>query len=215
MSDISYENSNVISNVGYHSTFDSGRTAAVMRVDYLLHYKRDIYRNARRQILSFAQLPKGWHYGGGNPAGADTVKLALKVSLLFVEHGAGEIEAFPDVEGGILVSGYRGEDLVDVFCGTNGRLDLLHERNGESLYEKENVDLDEAGAFIECLEWKLSDFFIRSISDESSEDSRALLSRIHRETGEFPSLTCGVPSNALEQNASIYTDSTPTYQGTL
>ena len=75
--------------------------------------------DATRVVLSFRLLPDGWHYGRGSAPKPETEIWALKLIALFSEHGAEAIEAFPDVDGGILVSAYHGGATVDALMLAN------------------------------------------------------------------------------------------------
>ena len=206
MSDVIYENLNLISNAGDNPAFKSGRTATVIWFNDL---GRD--HKIRKRILSFTQLPEGWHYGEGRSADECAIELALKVSSLFAHYGADEIEAFPDIEGGVLISGYRDRHVVEVFCDANDRLNLLHEMNDNILCEMENVSLEEVREFIQCLNWnrrKSSDFSILITIAEKNKNLRVLPLKTHRETGESLWSIPDAQRNTPEQNVCIYADTT-------
>ena len=82
-------------------------------------------------IRSFANLPAGWHYGTGTGAVHAAVDAALNVNSLLVDYGARNIEVFPDVDGGILVSGYRDRHTLEILCCPDGRMDLVYEVGDE------------------------------------------------------------------------------------
>ena len=75
--------------------------------------------DAARVVLSFRLLPDGWHYGRGSAPKPETEVWALELIALFSEQGADAIEAFPDVDGGILVSAYHGGATVDALMLAN------------------------------------------------------------------------------------------------
>lgn len=65
------------------------------------------------KLLSFQQLPDGWHYGRGVAPSLNTVMAALSAIDLLRQQGADTIEVFPDVDGEILVSAYSGDICID------------------------------------------------------------------------------------------------------
>ena len=160
----------------------------------------------RDRIRSFRDLPPGWHYGEGRGATETAVDTALAVHHHFLENGVRKIEVFPDVDGGILVSGYPGQHTVDVLCTPEGHTNLLHEVDDEEVAERDNLPMDELVAYLGGLLWRTEksfDSFIQSILVKQSGGLRALHSKIHQREGCL-SLTPSVPENVAERNASIY-----------
>lgn len=171
-------------------------------------------RKIRGRIHSFRDLAHGWHYGEGRGATEIAVEVALTIQRHFLEHGIREIEVFPDLDGGILVSGYHEQHTVDVFCTPDGHTDLLHEVDDKAVYERNTVPMDEIVAYLGGLLWetkKLSDSFILKTLATKSSDLRVQHSKTHL-LAAYPSLTPSVLRNAAERNVSIYDDSTPRQQ---
>lgn len=164
------------------------------------------------KIRSFAQLPNGWHYGEGCAATDQAVDSALDVNAQFLMHVPDAIEAFPAVDGGVMVCGYWGGHALEIVCGPNGRLDMVHERNDELAAERSDVSLEEVTAYMGEMGWQpqtnLSDYSIHSTSASIRGDSRVLLSS-HRPEGEFLSSTRGVLSRAAGASAVTLRNFTP------
>ncbi len=114
------------------------------------------------QIRSFAKLAPGWHYGDGCPATADAVAAALVIDTLLLESNVHEIEAFPGVDGGILISGYHGDHTLEIRCEPSGRMQFLHEVDDEVVSEQPTVSLAEVSAYLEALEWTPKNSFAYS-----------------------------------------------------
>ena len=132
----------------------------------------------KAQIRSFARLPNGWHYGEGRGATEKAIATALDVNSLLLEYNAHDIEAFPGVDGGILLSGYRDDDTLEVRCDPSGRMDMLHEVNDEIINEQCGVSLEEIGAYLEGLEWTPKNSFvycIQGISVDKKDGSQVRL----------------------------------------
>lgn len=160
----------------------------------------------RDRIRSFRDLSPGWHYGEGRGATEAAVDTALTVHHHFLENGIRKIEVFPDVDGGILVSGYPGQHTVEVFCTPEGHTNLLHEVDDKEVTERDNLPMDELVAYLGGLLWRTEksfDSFIQSILVKQSEGLRALPLKILQRAGCL-SLTPSVPENVAERSASIY-----------
>ena len=135
------------------------------------------------EILSFLRLPKGWHYGKGVPASADAVLGALQFFPLMKGLAFGRFEAFPEIGGGILLSSFHGDNIVEILFRADGRFDVTVERASsfEELESAESIDKVTALGTI----WKIgnstpSRLFNSSIPGtiaEKSVDSRVLAFR--------------------------------------
>jgi len=95
------------------------------------------------RILSLADLPDGWHYGVGRGATRSAVMNALAVSAKLRRHGATDIEVFPEIEGGILMAGYCGDECIEVLCCVNGNFDVVYEVSDEVVSEYLGLNWDE------------------------------------------------------------------------
>ena len=171
-------------------------------------------RTIRDRIHSFRDLAHGWHYGEGRGATEIAVEAALTIQHHFLEHGISEIEVFPDLDGGILVSGYHEQHTVDVFCTPDGHTDLLHEVDDKAVYERNDVPMDKIVAYLGGLLWgtkKSFDSFITKNLAIKSSDLRVLHSRT-RPPEAYQLLTPSVPGHAVELNASIYEGFIPRQQ---
>src|SRR5580704_1477234 len=66
------------------------------------------------KIRSFRNLPQGWNYGRGGPAAEQTVQIAQDYLWMFMTLGFVETDAFPGVDGEIMVTAYLGRHCVEV-----------------------------------------------------------------------------------------------------
>ena len=107
----------------------------------------------RDTICSFANLPDGWHYGTGTGAVHAAVDAALNVNSLLVDCGARNIEVFPDIDGGILVSGYRDRHTLEILCRPDGGMDLVYEVDDDLVNERSSISIDEIEEFLGGSEW--------------------------------------------------------------
>ena len=124
------------------------------------------------KICSFAQLPDGWNYGEGCRATEDAVTAAIELNSLLVRY-ADEIEVFPGVDGGILLCGYNGEQVLEIRCNPSGRMDVWLEVADESVFEQGDVALDTVSEFLGDLKWRTKNSFgysIQCITVEKEDD---------------------------------------------
>ena len=155
------------------------------------------------KIRSFAQLPDGWHYGEGCAATGEAMGVAVEVDALFLMYGADAVEVFPDVDGGILVSGYRESESLEVLCGPSGRLTIVHEVEDEVVADRGDVSIDDAAAYIGEIGWtpeNLSEYSIPSTTARAKADSRVSLSS-HQPAEESRFLTPTVPARWVPTRA--------------
>ena len=168
------------------------------------------------EILSFLRLPKGWHYGKGVPASADAVLGALQFFPLMKGLAFGRFEAFPEIGGGILLSSFHGDNIVEILFRADGRFDVTVERASsfEELELAESIDKVTALGTI----WKIgnstpSRLFNSSIPGtiaEKSVNSRVLPLEIL--TTVFRSWSLVVPQKQVEIFANTFQNSTQTSQ---
>lgn len=183
-----------------------------------LNYNTEENPKIRDQIRSFRDLAHGWHYGEGRGATELAIETALTIHSHFIEHGITEIEVFPDVNGGILVSGYHEKHTLEVFCNQGGHADILHEINDKVLHERNDVPMDEIVEYLGGLPWrskKLFDSFILGTTVGTSGDLQVLPSKIHQMV-VCRSLTPNVQKKAAKPNVNTYgVFITPILQGIL
>lgn len=178
------------------------------------NYSPEEHTKIRDQIRSFSDLADGWHYGEGRGATELAMEAALTIHSHFIEHGIIEIEVFPDLDGGILISGYHENQTLEVFCNQGGHTDILHEIRDKVLHERNDVPMDEIVEYLGGLPWrskKLFDSFILGTIVGKSDDLKVLLSRIHQ-MEVSRSLTPNVQEKAAEPNANIFEDFIPRQQ---
>ena len=160
-----------------------------------------------QQILSFKFLPNGWHYGEGRGAEQTTVDAALRAYRAFQQRGITRIEVFPDVDGGILLSGYYEDETIEILCGPKGSVHVLYERDDEIVYDEDCISVDEATAYLRELPWNLirisSDYFTLDISVGKKTDSRVWLSMLPQQTEAFRQWMLDAPKNSATLNADI------------
>jgi hypothetical protein len=164
------------------------------------------------EIISFLRLPGGWHYGKGIPANVDAVFSALQFFRMMKDLAFGRFEAFPEASGGILLSSFHGDNIVEILFRADGRFDVTVERDDSftEVESSENVDKATALGFI----WKiansnpsrLSGSSIQGTIVERSVDSKVL--PLETMTTVFRSWSLSVPQRRVVVFANTSLNST-------
>jgi hypothetical protein len=95
------------------------------------------------KIADFKNLQVGWHYGGGRPPNPTIVNKAKRI----IEHSAMlavESDAFPGVEGELMVAVYSNEKYLEFTVEVDGLITFVMEVEGEETEYKEGLSLYEA-----------------------------------------------------------------------
>ncbi len=95
-----------------------------------------------KKILSFMELPSGWHYGEGGPISLKSIGQALQIYYRGKRYGF-KIDAFPGIDGEIQVCCYHGNDTLEFTIETDGRITYVLEA-GENETFHENLTLMQA-----------------------------------------------------------------------
>lgn len=163
------------------------------------------------EIISFGSLPSGWHYGSGTSFRIQTIVNALINRSFLRDLGLNRFEAFPRVDGSIVVAAYQDDYTINVTCYENSRIDILVEHGDHELVDVEGVPREALPKYIKGLGWKekeRSGYSIRSISLGKSSVSTAKQQEYL--TTAYRSSTKHVQSAQMERNAIISRYSTPT-----
>ena len=163
------------------------------------------------QIKEFAALPNGWHFGEGIGATEVAVDLALVVNTLLTDYRARNIEAFPCVDGGVLVHGYQGHDVLEIQCDPDNKVHLVHECNGDLVKEKEDISIDDIECYLGELAWlPISSSVISTQSTTAMNWADIPVPPFNRLRRVWDSLCSvhSVESNVAAPNATIFIIST-------
>ena len=175
-------------------------------------------KNSESEIRSFGDLPAGWHFGEGVGATKTTVDAALEVCALMNDTEIEDIEVFPAIDGGILISGYFEREALDVSCRPDGTMEIDYEVDDALKYEKQGLNLNDVKAYLEKWNWskkKSYEYYIPSILASEDKGSQARLFSLLVMIGEFQSLVQFVPLKSVETSAVISPDSIAASQNIL
>lgn len=121
----------------------------------------------RSKMLSFAELPAGWHYGDGRPVSQETLDAALAILQQATNLGFSATDAFPGIEGEVRVTIYDQAYYYEFTVELNSSVTIVFEHNGEEILALEGLSLEEtlrkleeAGTGI----WDCSELFTPAIS---------------------------------------------------
>ena len=130
------------------------RTTKLPVFDFNVRSPLDPSRSAAATIDSFRDLPDGWQYGEGLGATKAAHDTALRVDALLLHTAARVIEAFPYLDGGVLVCGRYANDDIEVSCEPDGlTLSLCHAIDDEPFREEDYCDLAFISDYIMRLPW--------------------------------------------------------------
>ncbi len=96
------------------------------------------------KILSFGELPVGWHYGGGVPPAKETIAAALKLNEEAEASGFDKTNAFPGIEGEIQVTAYFGALCLEFTIERDGGITFVKEKDDQEIAYEPTLTLDEA-----------------------------------------------------------------------
>ena len=160
-----------------------------------------------RRILSFLELRDGWHYGEGRGATRLAVDLAIRIRDLLAPFNLDGIEVFPDVSGGILVSGYYYNGVFEIFCDADGELEVEHRIEQDTIFESTDMQFEDLTEYLRRELWesmRLSDFFIPNITAIRSDDLKVWYSSAHLPLEHYQSSTPSVQERLAEPSANTF-----------
>ncbi len=72
------------------------------------------YLTTEKKLNEFLSLPVGWHYGQGGPISHRLVDLAKQIVYRAFLLGFSSTDAFPGVDGGILITVYERDHTLEI-----------------------------------------------------------------------------------------------------
>lgn len=172
------------------------RTLGREEVPYIAFLEPDSLSKTDHTIKEFMFLPVGWHYGDGGPISGSVCVTAFELNRYAVEMGLSVTEAFPGINGEIMVSIYPKGHVLDFTIYPNGLIRFRHEINDEEVESEDNLTwigaLQKLNKFGNGT-WNSSDSPTPSISVGNQENSKTLSSQIAKRTKQSPLSTRTVP----------------------
>ena len=94
-----------------------------------------------RKINEFGSLPKGWNFGSGIPSRKDTAKLAKKVLEFGVAEGFVRHDAFPGINGQIILTMYVRNHCLEFDIADDGKISIVWEEGDKDNGDWESLSL--------------------------------------------------------------------------
>jgi hypothetical protein len=164
-------------------------------VRYIAIPERGIKSKTARTILEFRQLPVGWHYGDGGPISDWVCVLAWELNRYALSLGLSKTEAFPGVNGEVMVSVYPNGHVLDFTIYPEGTIRYRHEIDDEDVESEDNLSLADAKQKLipfGTTSWNLSDLPTPSISVRNKASTKTSRSQTVNSEEESPLLTMTV-----------------------
>ncbi len=161
-------------------------------------------RSAAATIDSFRDLPDGWQFGEGRGATKSAHETARQIDTLLLHTAARVIEAFPYLDGGVLVCGRYANEDIEVSCEPDGHtLHLCHAIDDEPHCEEDNCDLAYISDYIKRLPWaqRLFGYSTPDITVAIKADTSRPRFRLPAQMGVPLASTLSVPDEKTEPSA--------------
>jgi hypothetical protein len=147
------------------------------------------------KIRSLRAFEDGWHYGSGAAPSEETVAECIRIHSTMIAIGLRETDAFPGIDGEILLTAYYGLHYIEVLVEIDGLVTITREINDAVISRK--ADLNEASCREELVRvagdiWKPFASYIFDTSIIRGGALQAWHSRTHQKV---------VRSRSLNRNA--------------
>lgn len=93
------------------------------------------------KLVSFSELPHGWHYGSGEPISANVIEASKQVILDLAMKGFTHTDVFPGEYGDVLVTAYHDAHYLGIVVGADGLYAFNHEIDDQAVLYLEGLDL--------------------------------------------------------------------------
>jgi hypothetical protein len=163
------------------------------------------------RLNALLDLPDGWHYGSGKKVRRELVELTKAILPRLRAMGAKSFEAFPVLDGGVMLSAYRDAVDVDIIIHEADKVSLVVEAGDVELFEASELHIDVAIGIIGDNKW-LSDGSSGSPTQYIIATSLTDLS-LQRLAGQATTMVYPSSLNAAWKKAT--THFVPTYGNTI
>ncbi len=96
-----------------------------------------------KKIHSFRELSEGWSYGEGIKLNENIIKKAVKLAEAAHRSGLSETDAFPGLNGEIMMTVYHKSDYWEFTIEPDERVTFVYERDDALLAYEEGLDFFE------------------------------------------------------------------------
>jgi hypothetical protein len=98
----------------------------------------------REKIHSFAQYKDKWSFGEGVSFSDNVIELAIKFYEKVMDSAYYRNDAFPSLEGEIIIKIYQNDDIGEFCIKPNGLIDFAHEYQDEDRAHIQDMDINVA-----------------------------------------------------------------------
>jgi hypothetical protein len=126
-----------------------------------------------KKLESFRSLHAGWHYGEGIAFDENIVNNALNLHNIAVKLGFFETDAFPYIDGSIMITIYHKADYFEFTLMHNNEIMYRRETDDEEVGEEAQITFAQAKSVLEELRqdtWRSSDSYISDITIVGNRD---------------------------------------------
>jgi hypothetical protein len=181
----------------------------------LMKSKKNQINATEKKINSFRTLPVGWHYGSGIAPLDKVLDLAIQLNQWAGFMGFEATDAFPDIDGEVLLTVYDGDIYLEFFIEADGSINYIREEGDKEVDSKEKISLHQAINYIEkigFLKCRLSVPSTRSTMIQRGKGSQALrLSQVKPTKSQC--LRSNAPFGLVGVNVHTYEGSTRQLRG--
>lgn len=156
------------------------------------------------KIRGFVMLPDGWHYGEGRAPSKMVIYQALLLCTEARSIGFDESNAFPGIEGEIMITFYLGTTYLELSLENNGTITFVHEEDTKEIKYEEGLSFDEVVSRLEDFKWAISAYYTTNTTTLSEKNLKAMLLKIQAAMAASLSSTANAPSLHRIQYASTY-----------
>jgi len=181
----------------------------------------ELVKETEEKIASFAELEAGWHYGRGNGVPREIIDAAVTLLFCFVMAGFKKTDAFPGVDGEVMVTAYDGDHAVSVTVERDRTYTISHEIGKEErLYEPGLSEVDAYRNLLETAQVVMGQECLISFSSTSNTSIRteasSLISLSNRQVTEAEpqSFWKNVASRQTVRSAPTLRSTMPVWVGT-
>ena len=142
----------------------------------------------RNKLISFLDLPAGWHFGTGRAPSRKLVKLLIDVNARAFDQGFPKSDAFPGINGNVMLTLYYQDHLIDLIVEEGMQIaSILYEKGDEEVLSQDDIGVALALNIIQqigqiCL---LSGPYTKNITPSMNTESKVSPSRPPAAMEEF------------------------------
>ena len=108
------------------------------------HYVIQVEISTAQKIREFGELSSGWHYGEGGPIDEKVIRSAVEINDEALNESLWLTDAFPGVNGEIVVTVYWEKECLEFTIETDGTVSFVLERDRVDVSSEDGLSLDRA-----------------------------------------------------------------------